>query len=313
MGGEPGPDRRHRHVLAGDLAPGDQHAADRRIGMAVLGRVAKTHHAPVRQADPARALDLKKEGVGPRAQIEQRPRPPAIVVAADFGAGVIGNEPGGDDLADDALAFEQRREGGGVDRHQIGRDAIGGFGKQHRPGAAAFQFGFVIAGDLAVAAAGRRHREGVETVLEEAARLGRGGFERRRAGRPPIGGRAEAGGETAGIGEDAGAGGAKCGERAGLVVGGPARQVGVGDGGEVGVRNGAGGERDRRSGQRHGGRAQERRRQRGQCDQTAGAGDLSGGHRMSRPLNRRGRCRRASSWDRPPGRRAARSSDRRRA
>src|SRR5206468_6330247 len=96
----PLPDLLHRHLILGDDVALDQDAADRRIGIAIMGIVIDADGRTVVEADPRRTLDLREQQVGlflQPADFEPAAFNRAIL---DFGAIVIGYQLAAADLAE---------------------------------------------------------------------------------------------------------------------------------------------------------------------------------------------------------------------
>ncbi len=170
MGFEPGADRLHRDIRERHFAALDQDLADRAVGVAVLPRIADTHHVSVGQVDPPGTLNAEKKRVdriGEPGKLEPLAGERAV---RDRGTVVIGHERRAVEPAGDSVPGISRAEFSKIDADQIRRPLVDRHVIARRACPAAFDLDFEIAGELADAGAVIRDPEGHQRGLEKGPR-----------------------------------------------------------------------------------------------------------------------------------------------
>ena len=169
IGLHPFADALHRHFVLGDDLAIDQHAADRRIGPAIMRIVVDAQNGAVFQPDAGRALNLREQHVDLAAQPADFQMPAVERAVLDLAAVVIGHDLAAADAAADldALAGKRIAELAPAGDDQIGRPAIERRGELAGRHARAVDDRLVIAGEKAVRVAELADAQRPEIVLEE--------------------------------------------------------------------------------------------------------------------------------------------------
>ena len=170
MRGEPGADRLHGRGAGRQRTALDEHAPDRRIGVAGLGRVGEPDDASVGEPYAGRALDVDEEGVDRVGEPDQfQPAPleraggdrRAVGIFAEAVRGLAGEAHGRVDAGWRVCLVEFDE----IVRHRVERHR-----ERRRAGQRPRNLRLVIAGEEA-ASAGRHDLVRPECRLEEGARL----------------------------------------------------------------------------------------------------------------------------------------------
>ena len=193
---QPCADGRHGHLLPRERTHLDQIAPDRAIGLAVLTGVADSDQRAVVEAHLTGALDLQKELVDRIVDPKQLETAPRQGAGVDVPARVVGHELALGDAAVNRVAGQFRIEAAEIDAQQICRRTIERHGIRAAEMTGAVEQRLVVAGEQALGVGAVGHEIGGETILDEGARLIRGGSGDRRgvsAHRLPVAGLAKQG------------------------------------------------------------------------------------------------------------------------